>query len=88
MATSAFAMTVHKSQGAEFDEPTLVLPPVSELTPQTRQLIDRALLYTAITRAKRSITLIASQEGIALAMDQQHHRMSGLSQQIFTLADK
>jgi len=55
---SVFAMTVHKSQGSEFDHVCLVLPdrPVAVLT--------RELLYTGMTRAKARLTLVVPQAGI------------------------
>ena len=49
---SVFAMTVHKSQGSEFGEVLLVLPETD--TP----LVSRELVYTAVTRARRRVTLI------------------------------
>jgi exodeoxyribonuclease V alpha subunit len=54
-AETVFAMTVHKSQGSEFDHVALVLPdrPVAVLT--------RELLYTGITRAKARLTLVVPQ---------------------------
>ncbi len=53
---SAFAITVHKSQGSEFDEVLLVLPP------DPSPLITRELLYTAVTRAKRSVRVVGDVE--------------------------
>ena len=59
---SAFAMTVHKSQGSEFEHVCMVLPsrPVAVLT--------RELLYTAITRAKSRLTLVVPEVAILWAM--------------------
>ena len=48
---SAFAMTVHKSQGSEFTEVLLALPD------QPSPLLTRALFYTGITRAKRRVEI-------------------------------
>jgi len=53
----AFVLTVHKSQGSEFDHLTLILPPEDYLTP----FLSRELLYTAITRAKKSLTIWGSE---------------------------
>ena len=50
---TAFAMTVHKSQGSEFDGVLVVLPE------QRSRVLTRELLYTAITRARRRVTLVA-----------------------------
>jgi ATP-dependent exoDNAse (exonuclease V) alpha subunit len=48
----AYALTVHKCQGSEFDQVILVLPPKVQ--------IDRRLLYTAVTRAKRKLIIFYS----------------------------
>lgn len=55
--TYAFAISIHKSQGSEFDHVHLVLPPPK--TPYSKQLI-----YTALTRAKKSLTIYANEETI------------------------
>jgi exodeoxyribonuclease V alpha subunit len=68
----ASAMTIHKSQGSEFDHVLVVLPP------PTSRLATRELLYTGITRAQRHMTLIASEEAIATAIRTQISRASGL----------
>ncbi len=58
--TAAYAITIHKSQGSEFD--VVVIPLVSG--PPT--LINRNLLYTAITRAKRAVVLVGSKKILAM----------------------
>jgi exodeoxyribonuclease V alpha subunit len=69
---SAFAMTVHKSQGSEFDEVLVVLP-------ETRsRVLTRELLYTAITRARARVTLAASEPVLAAAIESATQRDSGL----------
>ena len=55
---TAFAMTVHKSQGSEFDHVALLLPPIRS------PVLTRELIYTAITRAKTSFTLLESRSGV------------------------
>ncbi|MCX7742207.1 MAG: ATP-dependent RecD-like DNA helicase, partial [Tepidimonas sp.] len=50
---SAWALTVHKAQGSEFDHVVLVLPPDAD-----HPLLTRELLYTGITRARRQLTLV------------------------------
>ena len=50
----AYALTVHKSQGSEFDQVILVLAASSD---QAASILSRELVYTAITRAKTSLTL-------------------------------
>jgi exodeoxyribonuclease V alpha subunit len=51
---TAFALTVHKAQGSEFDHSILVLPAAPN------PVVTRALIYTAITRARSKFTLIAA----------------------------
>ena len=55
---TVFAMTVHKSQGSEFDQVALVLPE------QIAPVLTRELLYTGITRAKLGLTLVVPQAGV------------------------
>ena len=70
---TAFAMTVHKSQGSEFEHTVLVLPP------QAGAVLTRELLYTGITRARQAFTLVAAQPGLlATAVQQRTQRASGL----------
>ncbi len=70
----AWAMTVHKSQGSEFDTVTLLLPP------ESKQLsLSRELLYTGITRAKQKLTLIGTAEMLDYACRTPSHRQSGLA---------
>ena len=57
-ATTVFAMTVHKSQGSEFNHVALVMPETNSL------VLTRELIYTGITRAKEKFTLIESEAGI------------------------
>jgi exodeoxyribonuclease V alpha subunit len=53
----AFAITVHKSQGSEYDHVCLVLPAEME---KPNALLTKRIIYTAITRAKKSVTIIGS----------------------------
>jgi exodeoxyribonuclease V alpha subunit len=70
---TVFAMTVHKSQGSEFEHVALVLP--DRITP----VLTRELLYTGITRAKRHLTLVVPQSGVLRqAVKQQVVRSGGL----------
>ncbi len=74
---TCFAMTVHKSQGSEFDHVTLILPrPTSDVT---EQLLTRELIYTAITRARHSIAIYTDQEVWAATVIRRVQRMSGIS---------
>ena len=69
---TAWAMTVHKSQGSEFTHTLLLLPP--EVNP----LLTRELLYTGITRAREQLDLFATPEVLALMVRKQTERYSGL----------
>lgn len=70
---TAYAMTVHKSQGSEFGHVALVLPP------QQTQVLTRELLYTGITRAKTCFTLLTASPGsLEQATAQVTRRNSGL----------
>ncbi len=67
-----YAMTIHKSQGSEFDEVLLVLPE------KDNPLLTRELLYTGITRAKRKLSILASESVIRNAVSRKIERASGL----------
>ena len=69
---TAFAMTVHKSQGSEFDGVLVMLPE------QRSRVLTRELLYTAITRAKRRVTLVADAAVLEQAIATATVRHSGL----------
>ena len=71
---TAFALSVHKSQGSEFDEVAVVLPEPGS------PLLSRELVYTAITRARRSVTLFAPAESVIRAVSTQVRRASGLAE--------
>lgn len=71
---TVFAMTVHKSQGSEFDHVALVLPE------RAAPVLTRELLYTGITRARQRLTLVAPQAGVLRqAVSQQVLRSGALS---------
>ncbi len=70
---TAFAMTIHKSQGSEFDNVVLVLP--KEMNP----VLTRELLYTGITRAKKSVEILeCKDEIIKNTIEKKTVRYSGL----------
>ncbi len=69
---TVYAMTIHKSQGSEFDKVFIVLPEVD--TP----LCTRELIYTAITRAKKTATLYSSESLLKTAIKRTTERTSGL----------
>ncbi len=69
---TAWAMTVHKSQGSEFDAVLLLLPA------QRSRVLSRELLYTGITRARRRVLLAAGAEVLASAVQATSQRHAGL----------
>ena len=73
----AWAMTIHKSQGSEFDEVLIVLPDQANTGRLTREL-----LYTALTRARRSVTIIGDSDVFADAASRREERVTGLERRI------
>src|SRR5690606_36572980 len=73
---SAFAMTVHKAQGSEFDEVWLVLPE------RDNRVLSRELVYTGMTRARAQLHLAGSAHIIVQALPQHAGRWSGLGQRL------
>jgi exodeoxyribonuclease V alpha subunit len=65
-------MTVHKSQGTEFDEVVVVLPDSDS------PLLTRELIYTAITRARRRVEIWSREEVFRKAIGRRVVRASGL----------
>ena len=70
-------MTIHKSQGSEFDQVVVVLPP-----PDSR-LATRELLYTAVTRARHGVTLVGSEASLRRAIANRVLRQTGLRQRLW-----
>jgi exodeoxyribonuclease V alpha subunit len=69
---SAYAMTVHRAQGSEFDTVELVLPP------QAHPLLTREWFYTAASRARRELRIRAHRDVILAALGQRTRRINGL----------
>ncbi|MGH3561942.1 MAG: exodeoxyribonuclease V subunit alpha, partial [Mycobacterium sp.] len=70
---SMYAMTIHKSQGSEAAEVTVLMPPVES------RLLTRELFYTAVTRAKHKVRVAGSEGEIRAALDRRAVRASGLA---------
>ncbi len=70
--SDAFALSVHKAQGAEFDEVLIVLP--GEDAP----LLTRELLYTAVSRARKRLRIVGPKDVVASALERRAQRYSGL----------
>jgi exodeoxyribonuclease V alpha subunit len=73
---TVFAMTIHKSQGSEFDEVLIVLP--ETINP----VLSKELLYTAITRAKQSIKLVAGETVFTATVRKKIERVTGLADKL------
>jgi exodeoxyribonuclease V alpha subunit len=74
---SVYAMSVHKSQGSEFDTVAIVLP--SEPSP----ILSRELLYTAITRARSKVVIYGTPAVIGAAIERAVVRASGLREALW-----
>jgi exodeoxyribonuclease V alpha subunit len=69
---TVYAMTIHKSQGSEFEEVLIVLP--ETINP----VLTKELLYTAITRARKTVKLVADEAVFAATVRQKVERITGL----------
>ncbi len=74
---TAFAMTVHKSQGSEFDDVLMILP--EKDTP----VLTRELIYTGITRARQSLTILGTEAVLKAAISRRIERASGLRDYLY-----
>ncbi|WP_206861888.1 exodeoxyribonuclease V subunit alpha [Lysobacter changpingensis] len=72
----AFAMTVHKAQGSEFDTVWLLLPR------QDARTLSRELLYTGVTRARRELHVCAGEAVLRAALARHAARVSGLARRL------
>ena len=77
----AFASTVHKSQGSEFTDVALVMPPDAE-----SPLLTREILYTGVTRTRNRVFLYAGDESVRRCCERRVSRMSGLVQPVAQIA--
>ena len=71
-----YAMTIHKAQGSEFDRVAVILPE------RDLPLLTREILYTAITRSRRSVILIGRESLLATGIERRMDRYSGVSEKI------
>ena len=73
----AYAMTVHKSQGSEFDNVMVVLPDDKE-----HPLLNRQIVYTGITRAKKRAVIMGTNEALGTALERKLNRDTGIALRI------
>ncbi len=69
---TVFAMTIHKSQGSEFEEVLIAL------SDTINPVLSKELLYTAITRAKKTVKVLADEAVFAATVTQKIERITGL----------
>ncbi len=77
----AYSMSVHKSQGSEFDHVIVLLPNGSEM-------FGREVLYTAVTRAKKSVQIWSQDQALAHIVEQNSHRTSSVSERLQALESR
>ena len=78
---TVYAMTVHKSQGSEFNNVMFILPD------RDSPVLTRELVYTAITRAKEKVSVWGSESTFRAAVSRSTRRMSGLSAALWQSSD-
>ena len=74
---TAFALTIHKSQGSEFDTVLLILPD------QMSEVLSRELLYTAVTRARKRVEIWGDEEVFRRAVERRIERNTGLRDRLW-----
>ena len=73
---TVYAMTIHKSQGSEFEQVLIVLP--ETMNP----VLTKELIYTAITRARKTVNLVADKQVFISTVQQRVIRYSGLKEKL------
>lgn len=73
---TVYAMTVHKSQGSEYDEVMFVIPE------REIAILSKELVYTAVTRARKKITIVSNTENLSKSLSRSAARSSGLSERL------
>jgi exodeoxyribonuclease V alpha subunit len=71
-----YAMTIHKSQGSQADEVTVLMPPADS------RLLTRELFYTAVTRAKQKVRVVGPEASVRAAVGRRAVRASGLAHRL------
>jgi exodeoxyribonuclease V alpha subunit len=74
---TVYAMTIHKSQGSQFDTAAVLLPDLSS------RILTRELLYTAVTRARQELVLVGTEETVRAAVARPVARASGLRERLW-----
>jgi exodeoxyribonuclease V alpha subunit len=71
-----YAMAVHKAQGSEFDSVALIMPD------KDVPILTREIIYTAVSRARRSVTIIGSKAVIQTGLSRKIERYTGVREQL------
>ncbi len=77
-----YAMTIHKSQGSQANEITVLLPP------EDSRLLTRELFYTAVTRAKEKVRVVGTESSVRAAVQRRAVRASGLGRRLRASLDR
>jgi exodeoxyribonuclease V alpha subunit len=77
---TAWAITIHRSQGSEYDDVAVVLPPDAE-----HRLLSRELVYTAVSRARRRVELWTTEGALRNALARRVERQGGLRNRLGAL---
>jgi exodeoxyribonuclease V alpha subunit len=75
-AETVYAMTIHKAQGSEFEECLCVFPE------ETSSVLSKELIYTAVTRAKKSVKIFAKKTVFSFALQRKVERLGGLGKKL------
>jgi exodeoxyribonuclease V alpha subunit len=73
---TAHAMTVHRAQGSQYEEVSVVLPEPGS------PLLTRELFYTAVTRARHTVRIRGTREAVVAAVEQRAVRATGLADRL------
>ena len=78
----AYAVTVHKSQGSEFDNVIIIVPQ------NPSSLLDRSMIYTAVTRAKKNVFILSQNDALeqAIRRDKKNKKKTSLKEKIKNIA--
>jgi exodeoxyribonuclease V alpha subunit len=72
----SYAMTVHKAQGSEFDSVAVIMPD------KDIPILTREILYTAVSRARKSVTILGTRDIILAGLSRRVERYSGVQEQL------
>ncbi len=74
---TAYAMTIHKSQGSEYDNVVIIIP-----DDENHKILSRQLLYTAVTRARKNVLILGNDNVIIESVKRKINRISGIRERI------